>query len=491
MQNKYDTIIMGGGVGGLTIACRLSFFKKILLLEKNPVLGGYCSTFERNGYKFEAAIHAINNCRKGSFLNNILNECHVVNQLKFIQPPNLYRAVYPDYDIVFPQENMSRCINIIESHFPQEKEGIKGLFAEIDKIHAEVEKINRQKRLLRSPSVVKATEISLQSLLDKYIINPKLKCIIAQYWVYCGLPPSKLSPVHFSYIAEDYMMNGSFCVENGTQTLIDALAERITKNKSSIIKMSEVTDIIVDDGRAVGVITADGKKYYADCLISSMDARYTFERLTEKNNDVKICLKQMQQTLPSISSVRVYLGLNKDCRDLGINDYEVFLNNGYDIDKNYDAMVKNDISNISFGLCIHSNIDNTVCKKGHSVVTITMLAGYDYWMSLNPRDYKETKTKIANALITKAEQIIPNLRKYIDVLVIATPLTMKRYTGNVKGAAFGWSRNVFFYGSRHMNIQTPVKNLYLTSNWTKIGGGVEGVIRSADRAFDLIMGQKK
>lgn len=488
MQNKYDVIVMGGGIGGLTIACRLSFSRKVIVFEKNSVLGGYCSTFERSGYKFESAIHAINNCESGSFIHNILEECGVINELEFIRPPNLYRAVYPGHDIVFPQKNLNRCLEILKNHFPDEKEGIDAIFAEIRKIHTEVEHINREKKLLRSPAIVKATETSWQYLLDKYLVSPELKSIISQYWVYCGLPPSRLSPVHFSYIARDYMMNGAYCIKGGVQTLIDVLEKRIIKNEGLIIKRCEVADIVVEDGKAVGIITANGDRYYADQLISSMDARYTFEHLTEKSEDVNICLKQMRETEPSISCVRIYLGLNRDCREMGIDDYEVFINAGYDIDKAFDAAVKNDISNATFGLCIHSNVDRTMCKDGHSVVAITMLAGYDYWKALDRNGYKEEKMKIANALIAKSERIIPNLRKYIDVMVITTPLTMERYTGNIGGAAYGWSRNVFFYGSRHMNIETPVKNLYLSSNWTKIGGGVEGVIRSANRTYDLIMG---
>jgi phytoene dehydrogenase-like protein len=96
------------------------------------------------------------------------------------------------------------------------------------------------------------------------------------------------------------------------------------------------------------------------------------------------------------------------------------------------------------------------------------------------------KSEIANKLIKRVEAIIPRLGDYIESVLVATPLTMERYTGNSKGAAYGWSRNVHFYGSKHMNIQTPIKNLYLSSNWTKIGGGVEGVMRSAQRTYDLI-----
>jgi len=115
-----------------------------------------------------------------------------------------------------------------------------------------------------------------------------------------------------------------------------------------------------------------------------------------------------------------------------------------------------------------------------------MLAGYNYWKGMDKIEYEKTKRQVTEILIRRVEEVIPKISKYIELAILATPLTMERYTGNRDGAAYGWSRNVFFYGSRHMNIQTPIRNLFLASNWTKIGGGVEGVMRSADRAYSLI-----
>jgi len=483
---KYDVIVIGSGIGGLTVGSLLSRSKKVLVLEKNDTFGGYCSTFKRGKFTFEASIHAINNCKKNHFAYNILKRCRVLNNIRFLQPKYLYRAIFPKHDFVVPQENIGSYIRTLMRFFPKESDGIKSVFRHMYEIHLEAERINRRKQLKKSPNLITSTNRSLKNMLDEYLISDELKAVISQYWLYCGLPPSKLSPIHFSYIAQDYMRNGSYCVEGGIKNIIDNLVKSIRKNNGKVYADHEVDKILIEKDKAIGVKTKVGKVFYGDYVISNIDAQYTFENLTEDNSRIKTCIKQMRQVSPSVSSCRVYLGLGIDIRKLGIFDYEIFLNPSYDLDKSFNALLENKIDTIPFGVCIHSNVDSTLCGKNKTVLSITALSNFDHWSTLDKCAYEKAKINTANALTKRVEKIIPNLSDYIEKLIVATPLTMLRYTGNNKGAAYGWSRNVFFYGSKYMNIQTPIKHLFLTSNWTKIGGGVEGVMRSAERTYDLI-----
>jgi phytoene dehydrogenase-like protein len=59
-EYKYNTIIVGGGIAGLTSAAYLSRAKqKILLIEKNSECGGLVNSFTRDGFHFDAGVRAL------------------------------------------------------------------------------------------------------------------------------------------------------------------------------------------------------------------------------------------------------------------------------------------------------------------------------------------------------------------------------------------------------------------------------------------------
>ena len=59
-QKRYDAIIVGGGIAGLTSATYLARAgKKILLIEKNQELGGLVNSFQRDGFTFDVGVRAI------------------------------------------------------------------------------------------------------------------------------------------------------------------------------------------------------------------------------------------------------------------------------------------------------------------------------------------------------------------------------------------------------------------------------------------------
>ena len=74
----YDVIIIGAGISGLVCGCYLAKSgMKVLVVEQHDKPGGYCTSFSRQGYTFDAAAHSLGSYRTGGSLHKILDELNV------------------------------------------------------------------------------------------------------------------------------------------------------------------------------------------------------------------------------------------------------------------------------------------------------------------------------------------------------------------------------------------------------------------------------
>jgi prolycopene isomerase len=156
----------------------------------------------------------------------------------------------------------------------------------------------------------------------------------------------------------------------------------------------------------------------------------------------------------------------------------------YNFDKDYQWCENGEADKAGFSISLNSNIEKATGNNNKFVMRISQLQGYEPWkkyesayLSNDKAEYNGGKKRIAEILIKRAEKVIPNISKHIEVIEIATPLTLRRYTGNPNGACYGWANTVKQSNPLQRSPQkTPIKNLYLSSAWTFPGEGQMGVI---------------
>jgi phytoene dehydrogenase-like protein len=131
-KGNYPTVIIGAGLGGLCCGAYLSKFGiPVTVVEQHDIPGGYATSFDRarGKFSFEVSLHAI------SINNNatarILKDVGVLEKLELVELPEAYKVKEPGLDITFPQRDPDGLISLLASHFPAEKEGIKGVIQEM------------------------------------------------------------------------------------------------------------------------------------------------------------------------------------------------------------------------------------------------------------------------------------------------------------------------------------------------------------------------
>ena len=132
-KNKYDLIIIGSGLGGLTTGALLSRYagKKILMLEKHFKAGGYTHYFTRKQkFSWDVGLHYIGQAGEGEPIK-VLFDMISGGKLKWNKMPEPFeKFVYPDFTFsVFSGEK--NLINAYIKQFPDQEKGIRNYFRQI------------------------------------------------------------------------------------------------------------------------------------------------------------------------------------------------------------------------------------------------------------------------------------------------------------------------------------------------------------------------
>ncbi|MGA3245592.1 MAG: NAD(P)/FAD-dependent oxidoreductase [Bacteroidota bacterium] len=504
----FDAVIIGSGLGGLS--CAAAFARqgfKPLVLEKHDRPGGYATTFSRpGGFVFDVSLHSTTvGDREG--IHNLIYGFPEITDVEFVPHRNLYRIIYPDYDLRVPQKDVAGYVKLLARLFPDEQRGIQGLLDDMKGLSDDISrysnargKIDMNRFPQDFPFLFNNFSKTWGTMVNARIKDPKLQSIVSSLWGYYGLPPSMLSSFYYALPTYGYLRQGGYYPKGRSQKISDAFVKFIEDRGGKVVLNSRVTEILTKDHAAYGVKTADGKEYAGRVVVSNSNAFDTFHSMPGENDVLKEYVGKFDRYSVSLSSFQVFLGLKEDLvGKIGIEDSEIFYHTSYDHEAGYEAALTANMDNTGYGLTLYDNIYKGYSPEGKNTLSLLVLQGYDHWKEFeedyfkgNKTAYRAEKERMADILIKKAEEtLLPGLSSAIEVKEIATPLTNLRYTGNTRGAIYGWDQTLGNSGQNRVPHTTPIKNLYLSGAWTRPGHGYGGVIGSGLECFGEIMGNWK
>jgi hypothetical protein len=136
------------------------------------------------------------------------------------------------------------------------------------------------------------------------------------------------------------------------------------------------------------------------------------------------------------------------------------------------------------------HFDPTFAPAGKTAVTCFLpTSDYEYWLQLlntNPNAYREEKHRVTAAVIEVLERIIPGIGSAIEVVDVATPASVIRYTGNWKGSMEGWLLTPATGFRQLPNTLPGLRQFLMAGQWIMPGGGLPSGLmtaRSAVRAM--------
>tara|TARA_B100001093_G_scaffold69342_2_gene59834 strand:+ start:3210 stop:4796 length:1587 start_codon:yes stop_codon:yes gene_type:complete len=499
LENDYDAIVIGSGMGSLTSAALLSKEgKKVLILEKHYVAGGFTHVFKRKGYEWDVGIHYIGEVQN---LNSPIRKMfdYITNRkLLWEDMGEVYDKIIigdKQYDFVKGVENFK---NKIISYFPDESEAISKYIKIVFDCNKTMKKFYIEKALPTFVSsffgyffrkkYLKYASKTTYEIISSITDNKELiKVLTAQYGDY-GLPPKQSSFAMHASVVKHYFKGGSFPI-GGSSQIIKTIDPVIERSGGKILVRAGVKKIIVKNNVAIGVMLEDGKEIFSKLIISGVGVINTFNHLIDREITKKLgfdkCLKSVA---PSAAHGCLYIGLKGDAKKLKLPKHNLWI---YPEKTDHDSSVKNYLENqtnefplvyVSFPSAKDPSWDKRYPDKSTiDIITLLPYEAFEKWDGTSWKkrgeEYENVKEKIAKRLLECLFTQLPHLRDKIDYYELSSPLSTKNFTNYQKGELYGLDHTPKRFSQKFLRPKTKIKGLYLTGQ-DIVSAGIGGAIFS-------------
>ncbi len=445
----YDVIVIGAGNGGLGASAKLAKHgAKVLCLEQHNLPGGFGSSFVRGRFEFETSLHIL--CDYGSKDNkgNVRNFLDDIGLKLELHPvPDAYRFVLEqeDIDVILPP-GVYEYIETVESEAPGSREEMTRYFTlckeVLDALNYLAESKGKpDKKILRTKyaNFLKTGAYTAQEVTDKFNFSRRAKNLLYPYWLNFGPPMSRLNFTIWAAFLYKYMTMGGYLPKNRSHELMAALQARAEELGAEFRFNTKVEKILVKNGRVRGVETSDGETITAHHVICNASPTLAYNKLVWPRNEVPdIAYKYINARKHGVGVFVVYMGLDAPPEEIGLTTYGYVVGPHADTEKLYESFYKPEAPIIQATTCL--NLALPGCSPpGTTILSMTCLMRPEAWANVRPEDYFETKTRMADELITQFERGTKlSIRKHIEEIEISTPETYARYTGTYNGIIYGY-----------------------------------------------------
>ncbi len=490
---KYDAIVIGSGMGGLTAASLLS--KKglnILLIEKEKQAGGYVVSFKRDGFTFDATGAFVGGCQEGGEFYQILKEIGVHEEIEFI-PIQHIQNIYPGFEVPLRKGGFHSYMEALLKLFPEEERGLNAYLSLVKQIGGEVTSYSEMTWIKKVffpfyfRSLVRFHKSSHQSILDNLFKGGEIK--MALHTLPVTEPPSRLSFLFVATLISKALMEGVFYPKGGMGRITEAIAKSFCQNGGELNFQVEVEKIFLKDGRVEGVLTHDGKLFQSPLVISNINPNNLVKMLPLEFQEP--LLKKTKHFEYSLSCFILYMATDFDLKKMGL-PYFTYLRFLSDLEEEDRMLRGGKIPNHpTMIVSIPTLLDSSLAPSGQHLIKVLVYVPYHHretWGKGDSGKYKSIKEEFSQKILQQLEaKLIPDLRDHLLFYVAATPLTLERYTGNEMGAMYGLASTPQQIGNLRPPQQTSIPGLFQVGHYTRPSHGIVGASLSGRFAARAIL----
>lgn len=492
VEEKKKIIIIGAGISGLSAgiyAQKNGYISEIY--EKNPVAGGLCVSWKRDGMTIDGCIHWLTGTKEGTQLRDMWRDVGAFTDEDIIHHDNFGVIEYEGQKFTLWAD-----VNRLEAEMlkfsPEDAKEIKKLGNLIISIQNMPLPIHTPMDIM-SPKSTLQVGLGLFPYLNTYLKSSKLT--LEQYSKRFKSPLIRYVLTHIvpgdNNLYGTIFAYGTVCVMNGgvpkggSSQLIKNMVNEYESSGGFINYVKEVQEIIVKDKKAIGIRLKDGKVVYGDYIVPACDSYETIRKLLGNKYHDSAFEKRYQNIVdyPTPSCVYISYRANiEKIKESGFSGTLLFPTSPFRVGNSIADEVK--IREYSY--------DPTFIDGDDALVTVLIHQSnrdFPYWEKLykNRAAYKEEKSRLASIVQEEIEKKLPELKGYLKPIDVTSPMTYRRYCNAYMGSYMSFALGP--RGSRLMHKGTfrGLKNCYIATQWVQSPGGIPLALMSGKFAIQRIL----
>jgi all-trans-retinol 13,14-reductase len=493
LMGKTKVVIIGSGMSGLFAGALLAREGvDVTVLEKEPNPGGLLASFRRRGTWFDTGVHYLGSLAPGQVLWKYFQTLDLFPLCQFDQMDarGLEEYRFPGgYSFQVPQGWDAYEQHLVDS-FPAEKSAIQACVRDWRSMaeHFPLYNLNitfspeQESEVFSDPKAA----MPLREYLKQHFSDPKLRaCLSANNALY-GIAPDEC-PVYIHALIVDSFINSAWRVRGSSQTLCQALVQRLREAGGQIRLNSRVQKLVSENKRIAKAVLDSGEEITADWFISTIHPKQMLG-LVDDQAVRPIYRQRINRLEETISGFVLSLSLSGEGVPTPRRNY--FLHRTWDTAAAYHVKDKEAWFNPEAIF-----VSPLETSPGYSrTISIMCPMPWPIWSAWQdstrasrPEAYRQTKERIARVLIQRLEEVWPGISQRVEFWDGATPLTFRDYTGTWEGSAYGIKKGCTQLRESTLSVRTRSENLLLAGQ-SVVLPGIVGATISAAAASGIIMG---
>jgi all-trans-retinol 13,14-reductase len=475
-MKKYDDIVVGSGISGLTMTLLLAMSgHRVLLLEKGPHIGGSLARFSKKGIMFDTGFHFTGGLHEGGILSDILMLLGIRDSIEPIYYTDTFKNQFVFEAAGRTFEHPSGIDNIkkrFKGYFPHETNAIDRYFEKVLSVCQRSPSLNIHENNITFPNLDE-DYISLDAVLKDLTSDALLRGLLSAFAMCYGVRPDEMSFANHSRMMLSFYESFA-CVKDGGDAFVKAFQEKFREYDievrcgSSIKELADLTDSKV--GR---FILNTGDEITADTCVFTIHPKDILLMLPAKHCS-KAFADRIGRFEPSVGFFSVFATIKQGTHDPYPDAGVTSLFPIEDVNRLLDPEYKGCPAVVIIKSTDHNDTGKAVCLLEPSHAEQVM-PWNESRRGHRPSEYLDYKKQRIDAIMDHVCRIYPAYRECLDIVDAASMLTFKDYLNSPDGSAYGIKQKM---GQFNLIGKLPLHNLYAAGQ-SALLPGITGAMMSS------------